>query len=76
MVAQGEALVEDQAKPWVCVWRKPKPRRGDRLSREGFCRPSRACSPFVLPTQGFAREALASPWANFGRPSGAEGKCP
>jgi hypothetical protein len=62
MVAQGEAQAEGQAKPWVRVWRSPKPWKGDRNLRETFCRPSGASSPFAWLSQGL----LAKPRCTLG----------
>src|SRR5262245_42580700 len=47
-----------------------KPRRGDRTVG-GFCRPSGALCFFVYVSQGLLA-LLAAPWANIGRPSGAQ----
>jgi hypothetical protein len=70
MLAQGGARLCER-NPGTQTRNNPKPRRGDRNLRGSFCRPSGASFHFVYVSQGLLA-LLAAPWANIGRPFGAE----
>jgi hypothetical protein len=70
MLAQGEAA--QRRNPGIASEEKEAP-EGRQNLRSSFCHPSGAPFHFAYVSQGLLA-LLAAPWANIGRPSGAEDK--